>query len=202
MSTNLASLLLIEQLQPATAALLSATNRIGATLEAGKALLLFEVQPTGAIDTVCDIVFKDIDAEPAIFQLDGRVAYLGITSDSISELRNVAHNVMETLGVALPDGAGKLVSTTKVSNISAPHAKLTGLAARNEAVKAGDTLLTLECLPAPLAIRAMNEAEKATDFAAVDMRFTGSMGRFKLAGNDDVIRIAQDAALSAIEEGL
>lgn len=201
MSKTLASLLLIDQLQPETAALLSAINRIGATLVPGRSLLLFELQPTGAIEELADIVFKSIDADPVIFQLDGRVAYLGVTSPEISELRDAAQTVIERMGLTLPTDPGTLIGATRVSNLSGPHAHLTRVITRRDDLQPGQTLLTVECLPAPLAIRAMNEAEKAANFTAIDIRFTGSMGRFKIAGEEEEIRIAQHAACKAVEEG-
>lgn len=201
MSKKLASLLLIDQLQPQTAALLSATSRIGATVQPGQSLLLFEIQPTGVIEEVADIVLKAIDVETVIFQLDGRVAYLGVTSPRISELRQVAQMVIEKMGLSLPSDAGTLISESRLSNISEQHAQLTQAVTRRDTLKPGQTLFTLECLPAPLAIRAMNEAEKQANFAAVDMRYTGSMGRFKIAGSDEDIRLAQQAAAKAVEDG-
>lgn len=201
MSKTLASLLLIDQLQPATAALLTATSRIGTTLAPGRSLLLFEIQPTGVIEEVADIVFESIDADPAIFQLDGRVSYLGVTSPEISELRSVAQTVIARMGFTLPTDPGTLIGATRVSNLSEPHAHLNRVVTHRDVLQAGQTLLTLECLPAPLAIRAMNEAEKAANFTAVDIRFTGSMGRFKIAGEDEEIRTAQQAACKAVEEG-
>lgn len=201
MSKKLASLLLIDQLQPGTAAVLTATNRIGAKLDPGHSLLLFEIQPTGAIDKIADIVFKSIDAAPAIFQLDGRVAYLGVTSTSISELRDAAQTVIETLGLCLPTDPGILVSDTLIYNMSNPHAQVTHAVTKQTNPKPGDALLTLECLPAPLAIRALNEAEKVANFTPVDIRYTGSMGRFKVSGDDEEVRQAHRAAVKAVEEG-
>lgn len=201
MTPTLACLLLIDRLQPATAALLSAVNRIGVTLEPGQSLLLFEIQPTGLVDAVADVLLKDIDATPALFQLDGRVAYLGVTSTSISDLRNAAARVMTELGLSLPAQPGKLVSDTRVPNVSEPHAGITRALTRGAAPVAGECLLTMECLPAPLAIRALNEAEKEAEFTTVDIRFTGSMGRLKIAGEDQAIRLAQHAARATVEAG-
>ncbi|MCG7521948.1 hypothetical protein [Ruegeria sp. Ofav3-42] len=201
MSTNLASLILVDQLQPATAALLTVANRIGAKVEAGRSLLLFEVQPTGAIEAVADHLQKEIEAEPVIFQLDGRVAYLGVTSPSISDLRAAVESVLAAFDLQLPDTAAEVISNFRVSNLSEAHARITRAVTRNENVAKGQSLLTIECLPAPLAIHALNEAEKETNFIPVDIRFTGSMGRLKIAGSDEEIQLAQSRALAAIEVG-
>ena len=60
------------------------------------------------------------------------------------------------------------------------------------------SLLVLEVLPSCFATLACNEAEKHADVTIVGFRWTGASGRVYIAGSEEHVIVARDAALEGI----
>lgn len=190
---------IIDKLQPKTASYLSIASRSGSLTLPGTAMLIMEVMPTGLIESVANVALKACDGIANVFQLDGRVGYLAISSQSVDEVREAGRMVLDRLELEPPSLENrKVVASELVSRIDPQHAFITNKLKSGSMCVPGESLFIMECQPAPETVRAVNEAEKAADIKVVDFRFTGSMGRMILSGRDEEIRVAQNAALGCV----
>jgi microcompartment protein CcmL/EutN len=63
----------------------------------------------------------------------------------------------------------------------------------------GQTLCVIEVSPAGYVVLAANEAEKAGHITLVHYEPSGRYGRLYLAGTEEEIKVARDAAVQAVE---
>ena len=196
--TKIGSAIIIDKLQPRTAGYLSIVNRNGAITVPGHSFMLVEVMPTGIIERAADIAFKHARVRPSVFQLDGRVGYLGVQSPDVSAIRDASAAVLEGLDAEAPTEPAKVVSSELILRLDHHHAQMTNKLKSGSLCIPGEALYVLECQPAPRVLQAANDAEKAADIKIVDFRFTGSMGRLIISGKDEAIRVARDAALESV----
>jgi len=196
---ELGTALIIDKLQPKTASYLSIAARGGALTLPGRALLLLQIAPTALIKKAADIAAKQVKCTPSVYMLEGRIGHLAISADSVIDLQDAAHNIAAGIGAELPSqGATKIVASELVSRVDAQHAYSINKSKMGSMVAPGDSVYILECQHASNALKAVNEAEKAADIKVVDYRFTGSMGRMIIGGNDENVRAAREAALAAV----
>lgn len=191
--------LIIDKLQPKTASFFSLAARGGAMVLPGSPLLLLQVSPTALVKKAADIALKYSNCTLNLYVLEGRIGHLALSADSVSDLNAAAQSIAEGLGVNLPaPAATKIISSELISRIDHQHAYAINKVKMGSLCVPGDSVYILECQHASQALKAINEAEKFSDIKIVDARFTGSMGRLIISGEDGDVRAARDAALDAV----
>jgi len=86
-----------------------------------------------------------------------------------------------------------------VTNIDAYEAQLVNQTSRGGLVLRGQTLCVMEVAPAAYVVLAANEAEKAAPITLVHYGPSGRYGRLYIAGSEEDVRVARDAAVQAVD---
>ena len=197
--TTLASLVIVDKVQPQTAAYMTATSRNGLVTRPGVAMAVLTMMPTVSVEEAMDIALKRGDVRLSFLQMDSRVGFLAIQSQSISELRDVVDAIIDEMRLELPADEVKTVHSRLVSRLDANQAYVTNMMRMGSLAIPGDTLFVVESDPSAYALVAVNEAEKAAELRLVDFKFTGSMGRMIVSGKESDIRAAKYAIEQAAE---
>jgi len=197
MSTVLC-LFVVDKVQPKTASYLSLQSRSGMITRPGSTLGYLGLLPTAGIETALDIALKSNNVKPATLQLDGRAGFLILQSDSAGEMRDALDNIVKRMDLQGTQDSIEVVNSRLISHIDHYQAYVTNRMKMGSLCIPGQSLYVLECLPSGYAVAAANEAEKAADINIVDFRYTGSMGRIMISGEDSQLRAARDAALDRL----
>lgn len=198
--TTLSSLVIIDNVQPQTAAYMTASSRTKLETRAGNALLALTLMPSVAVEEAIDIALKRCDVQVVFMQMDSRVAYLAMQSPSISEIRGAADAIVTDMRLTLPPDVVKSAHSRLVSKLDPGHSYIKNVNCMGTQCTPGQSLYVYESDPPTYALLAVNEAEKAAHIQIVDFKFTGSMGRVIISGDDSSIRVAGGAVEGAIEE--
>jgi len=92
----------------------------------------------------------------------------------------------------------EVVSVKTVTGVDAWQAQLVNQASRGGLLLRGQTLCVIEVAPAGYVMLAANEAEKAAEITLVHYQPSGKFGRLYIAGTESAVRVARDAAVTAI----
>lgn len=198
--TTLGSFVIIDNVQPQTAAYMTASSRTKLETKPGSALLALTLMPSVAVEEAIDIALKRCDVQLAFVQMDSRIAYLALQSQSISEIRDAADAIIAGMDLTVPPDTVTSAYSRLVSKLDPGHAHIKNVNSMGTQCTPGQSLYVYESDPSTYALIAVNEAEKCADIQIVDFKFTGSMGRLIIAGSDSSIRAASAAVEGAIEE--
>ena len=197
---ELRSFIFLDQLQPQTLAYLATWMR-GTLPRSGVAAQIIEVAPGLDIEALTDVALKSTEVEAGVLVVERQFGYLEFHSRSTSAVKSSAAAVLSALGAKEEDATRpKILGSRIVTRIDHQHAFLINRNKLGSMILGGESLYTLELQPASYAILAANEAEKAANIKIVDYRMIGANGRVYLAGREDEIRNARDAAEDAIRE--
>ena len=191
---------IIDKVQPQTASYMSIANRNGLVTRPGMALAWIAVSPTADVEKVVDIALKRSSAKISFLQMDSRVGFVVFQSRSIDEIRDTVDAIVDEMQFDHPDSAIKATPTQFVSSLDHQQAYLKNKSKMGSLCVPGEALCTMETDPPGFALAAVNEAEKTAEINIVDFKFTGSMGRFIISGDDSNVRAAMDAALALSRE--
>jgi len=195
---ELRSFIFIDQLQPRTMCYLGSFIR-GVLPRANMAAQVIEVAPGLDIEGLTDVALKHADVQAGILVVERQFGYLEFHGRSTAAVKAAAARVLEDLG-AREDQAMRpeILASRIVTRVDNLHSFLINRNKIGSMILPGDSLFVLEMRPAAYAILAANEAEKAADIKIVDYRMMGASGRLYLSGPESDLRMAADAAETAL----
>jgi ethanolamine utilization microcompartment shell protein EutL len=195
---ELRSFIFIDQLQPRTMCYLGTFIR-GFLPRTNMAAQIIEVAPGLDIEGLTDVALKHADVQAGILVVERQFGYLELHSHSTAAVKAAAARVLEDLG-ASEDQAMRpeILASRIVTRIDNLHSFLINRNKAGSMILPGESLFVLEVHPAAYAILAANEAEKAADIKIVDYRMMGATGRLYLSGPESDVRMAADAAETAL----
>ncbi|MDH3472881.1 MAG: BMC domain-containing protein [Rhodospirillales bacterium] len=195
---ELRSFIFIDQLQPRTMCYLGTFIR-GFLPRTNMAAQIIEVSPGLDIEGLTDVALKHADVQAGILVVERQFGYLELHSHSTAAVKAAAARVLEDLG-ASEDQAMRpeILASRIVTRIDNLHSFLINRNKAGSMILPGESLFVLEVHPAAYAILAANEAEKAADIKIVDYRMMGATGRLYLSGSESDVRMAADAAETAL----
>lgn len=197
--TDIRALLQIDRLQPRFAAYSAATVRGSIPLE-GDTLLVGEIAPGNAVFQIVDIALKAAEIESVSQIVEREFGFFMLRSPVNTSISIARDAILEYLGAEMSDRMKpKVESTQRITSVEPHQAKLLNIWRQGSLVIPGSTLGMLECSPAAYITIAANEAEKAADVDIVEVRALGRFGRMFIAGTQDSVSTALDAATAAIE---
>ena len=195
---DLRSCIFIDKLQPQTMCFLGTFVR-GSLPRTNMAAQVIEIAPGLDIEPLTDIALKSADVRAGLLVVERQFGYLEIHSRSAASVRTAAEAVMEALGATQGEARQpKILASKIITNIDHEHAFLINRNKDGSMLLPGESLFVMEMEPAAYAILAVNEAEKASPIKVVDFRMMGATGRVYLAGDEDSVRTAADAAEAAL----
>ncbi|GAB2551185.1 BMC domain-containing protein [Leucobacter ruminantium] len=199
---DLRSCIFVDKLQPQTMCYLGTFVR-GSLPRTNMAAQIIEIAPGLDIEPLTDVALKSADVKAGLLVVERQFGYLEIHSRSTAAVRTAAGAVMDALGATEADARRPEILASKIiTNIDHEHAFLINRNKAGSMLLPGESLFVMEMQPAAYAILAVNEAEKASPIKVVDFRMMGATGRVYLAGNEDAVRTAADAAEAALTRGL
>jgi hypothetical protein len=199
---DLRTLIHIDRLQPATAAMIGTGSRGFMPLE-DQACLIMEVAPGMSINIVTDVILKRTDVVPGAQIVERAFGSLEVHSPDQGMIREAADAALEYYGLTEADRLKPRIQSEQIITGLENHQSVLITRGRyGDMIVKGETLYVLECHPAGYAAYACNEAEKAANIGIVDLTFFGAVGRLQLRGNEEDINQAAQAiraALSAVD---
>ncbi len=195
---ELRSFLFLDRLQPQTLCYMATWMR-GNLPRANVAAQIVEVAPGLDIEALTDVAVKHAEVQAGILVVERQFGYLEFHSRSTSLLKASAEAVLDHLGARAEDATRPTILASRiVTRVDHQHAFLINRNKLGSMLLGGDSLYVMEMQPASYAVIAANEAEKAANIKLVDYRMIGATGRLYLAGREDEVRNARDAAESAL----
>lgn len=196
--TELRSYLFIDRLQPKTLCFLAGLSQ-GCLPRADASALVLDVAPALDMEFLADKALKAVDVAPFIIRLDSRGGWLGVHGNDADEVKTAGEAFLEVIGAAAAEvPPPRVLNRQVVSRVDERHAFALNRQSPGSLCLPGESLFLLDCRPSPYALLAVNEAEKAANIKVVNFRFTGSTGRLYLSGTDSEIRVAAEAAETAL----
>ena len=196
---DLRSFIFIDKLQPQTMCYLGTFVR-GSLPRMNMSAQVIEIAPGLDIEALTDVALKHSQVRAGMLVVERQFGYLEIHSHSADAVRLAADAVLDALGASAADARPPEVIASKIiSNVDDEHAFLINRNKSGSMLLTGDSLFVMEMQPASYAILATNEAEKASSIKVVDYRMMGASGRVYLAGDEDSVRTAAEAATAALE---
>jgi ethanolamine utilization microcompartment shell protein EutL len=195
---DLRTYVLIDSMQPQYAALTGMLLR-GDTPVEGMAEIYMELAPASDVYEVLDAALKTADVRPGQLRVEREYGSLEIHS-FFQEAVNVAgRGALAKFGLTEADRwKPEVVSVKTVTGVDAWEAQLVNQASRGGLLLRGQTLCVIEVMPAAYVVLAANEAEKAADITLVHYQPMGRFGRLYISGTESSVRVARDAAVTAV----
>lgn len=199
MSVTLRGYVYLDSLQPQLAAFTGTTCR-GFLPLAYQASLWIETAPGMVINRVTDVALKATSVVPAVQVVERAFGLLEVHHDDRGEVMAAGDAICEFLGTPASGRVKpKVVSNQIIRSVEAYQAQLINRNRQGMMLIPGQSLYILETEPAAYAVIAANEAEKAAEVNLVNLRPFGAFGRLWLAGTEEQINIAAEAATAAVE---
>jgi len=205
---ELRALTFIDVLQPQLAGFLQTVAQGFLPLD-GQASLVVEVVPGIAVNVLTDVALKQARVTPGMQIVERAYGLLEVHAFDQGEVRAAATAMLSVLGLAEHDRlAPRVLSREIITGVDGHQSAMINRMRHGEMLLEGESLYTLEVLPAGYAALAANEAEKRADIKLLEMVTFGAVGRVWLGGSEENIREAAgaiDQALAALpgrrEEG-
>jgi len=188
----------IDNMQPQYSALLSKEVKGDMPVE-GMAQLYVEVSPATDILKAMDMVLKETNVRPGVLLVERNNGSMEVHSFSRTDIEHAKGVIEDSYGPIESQVRPRILSAEIITQIDAYEAQLLTNFVRTSFMIANKSLLVLEVLPSCFATLACNEAEKHADVTIVGFRWTGATGRVYIAGSEDHVIVARDAALEAID---
>ncbi len=189
----------LDSLQPQYAAFLG-TIAQGFLPLAGDASLYVEISPGIEINRLTDIALKATHVKPGMQIVERYFGLLEIHSPEQADVRAAGAAILSEIGHEEADRIKPSIASSQIiRRIDDHQAQLINRMRHGQMLIPGQTLYVLEMEPASYAALAANEAEKAADIKIVNYRMMGASGRVYLSGPESDIRMAADAAETALK---
>lgn len=194
MPNELRVYLILERLQRQFAAYMSSpTGGRGYVPIEGMSSLIVEIAPGLAIQRITDTALKAApELEPGLLVVERQYGVLEVHANDLAELTRAGEAILQSLRQRQEDQLKpEILVMDIIDDITDRQAIIINRGKQASMILPGDTMLSLELVPALFASYAANEAEKiAPDIRLVDVRMIGATGRLYLAGSPQDIRNA------------
>ena len=195
---ELRTYVLVDTMQPQYAALTGVLLRGDVPVE-GMAEVFIELAPASDVYEVLDAALKTMDVRPAWLRVEREFGTLEIHSSFQEAVIVAGQQALTRFDLSEQDRQKpEVVSVKMVTNIDPYEAQLVNQNSRGELVLSGQTLCVIEVAPAAYVVLAANEAEKAAHITLVHYQPSGRYGRLYIAGTEEEIKVARDAAVQAV----
>ena len=193
------ALMQIDNLQPKFAAYTGATVQ-GSVPLSGDTVLIGELAPGNGVFSLIDRALKASAVEATTQLVEREFGFFILRSPSNAEVSAARDAMLAELGASLSDRLKPSPASTQVITSVEPYqAQLLNKWRKGSLLVPGRTLGIVECAPAAYISIAANEAEKAAEIDIVEVRAVGRFGRLFVAGSENSVNTAVEAAVSAIE---
>jgi hypothetical protein len=166
----------------------------------GQASLWIEIAPGMDINRVTDTAMKATDVQPGLLIVERAFGLLEFHSFDQGAVQEAGQAVLR--GLELTEEMRykpQIVSSETIKNISDYQCQLINRVRHGNMIIPGETLLTIETLPAGYAALAANEAEKASHINILEVRAVGAFGRVYIGGEEAEVLAAKEAAENVLE---
>lgn len=190
----------IDVLQPQLAGFLQTVGQGFLPLD-GQASLIIEIAPGIAINSLTDVALKRARVTPGMQIVERAYGLLELHAFDQGEVRAAAAAILGKL--ELEEGARlapRILSREIITGVDGHQSAMINKMRHGEMLLAGETLYTLEVLPAGYAALAANEAEKRADIRLLEVVTFGAVGRVWLGGSEEDIRQADEAVVRTLGE--
>jgi len=199
MATIIRALVQIDNLQPKFAAYNGATVQ-GSIPMSGDTILIGEFAPGNGVFTLIDRALKASSVETTTQMVEREFGFFILRSHSNAEISTARDAILAELGQTMADRIKPVVASTQIITSVEPfQAQLLNKWRKGSLLVPGQTLGIVECAPAAYIAQAANEAEKAANIDIIEVRAVGRYGRLFLAGGEEDVAAAIQAATRAIE---
>jgi hypothetical protein len=195
---ELRALTFIDVLQPQLAGFLQTVSQGFLPLD-GQASLIVEIAPGIAVNSLTDVALKQARVVPGMQIVERAYGLLELHAFDQGEVRAAAAAILAKLGLTESDRlAPRTLAREIITGIDGHQSAIINRMRHGQMLESGQTLYTLEVLPAGYAALAANEAEKRTAVSVLEVVTFGAVGRVWLGGGEE--EIGQAAA--AIDQAL
>ncbi|HOG45813.1 MAG TPA: BMC domain-containing protein [Anaerolineae bacterium] len=195
---DLRTFVLIDSMQPQYAALTGILLQ-GDTPVEGMAEVFMELAPASDVYEALDAALKTSDVRPGLLRVEREYGTLEIHGFYQEGVIVAGRQSLAKFGLTEADRwKPEVVSVKTVTGVDAWQAQLVNQASRGGLLLRGQTLCVIEVAPAGYVMLAANEAEKAAEITLVHYQPSGKFGRLYIAGTESAVRVARDAAVTAI----
>jgi hypothetical protein len=202
MAVELRTYAYLDSMQPQFTAF-TATVAKGYLPLSGQASLWIEIAPGMDINRVTDTALKATDVQPGMLIVERAFGLLEFHSFDQGAVREAGEAVLRELNLKEAERLKPVtISSETIKNISDYQCQLINRVRHGNMLIPGDTLLTIETLPAGYAALAANEAEKSARINILEVRAVGAFGRVYIGGDEAEVleaKAASEAALAAID---
>jgi hypothetical protein len=199
MAVELRTYAYLDAMQPQFTAFTSTVAK-GYLPLSGQASLWIEIAPGMDINRVTDTAMKATDVQPGLLIVERAFGLLEFHSFDQGAVQEAGHAVLR--GLELTEEMRykpQIVSSETIKNISDYQCQLINRVRHGNMIIPGETLLTIETLPAGYAALAANEAEKASHINILEVRAVGAFGRVYIGGEEAEVLAAKEAAENVLE---
>jgi hypothetical protein len=189
---ELRALTFIDVLQPQLAGFLQTVAQGFLALD-GQASLIVEIAPGIAINALTDVALKQARVTPGMQIVERAYGLLELHAFDQGAVRAAAAAILAKLELAETDRlAPRVLAREIITGVDGHQSAIINRMRHGQMLQSGETLYTLEVLPAGYAALAANEAEKRAKVSLLEMVTFGAVGRVWLGGGE--AEIAEAAA--------
>ncbi len=186
-------------MQPQYAAFLG-SELDGDVVLSGMAELWLELAPGSEVYNLLDAALKATAVRPGLQMVEREFGLLELHSESVDTVKDAGYSILKACGLNEDDRMKPTVVSSRIIHKVDPYqAQQINKKSKGNLLLSGRSLLVMEVEPAAYIVQAANEAEKASDVSLIHFNPFGRFGRLFLSGSESDIRVAQDAALYALE---
>jgi hypothetical protein len=198
---ELRALTFIDVLQPQVAGFLQTVSQGFLPLD-GQASLIVEIAPGIAVNALTDVALKQARVVPGMQIVERAYGLLELHAFDQGEVRAAAAAILAKLGLTEADRlAPRTLAREIITGIDGHQSAIINRMRHGQMLESGQTLYTLEVMPAGYAALAANEAEKRAAVGVLEVVTFGAVGRVWLGGREEEIGeavAAIDLALGSI----
>ncbi len=196
---DLRTYVLIDSMQPQYAALTGILLQ-GDTPVEGMAEIFMELAPASDVYEVLDAALKTTEVRPGLLRVEREYGTLEIHGFFQEDVKAAGRESLAKFGLTEADRwKPEMVSIKTVTGVDPWEAQLVNQTSRGGLLLKGQTLCVIEVVPAAYVMLAANEAEKAANITLVHYQPAGKFGRLYISGTESEVRVARDAAVTAID---
>ena len=197
---KLRSYIFLDRMQPQLMSLIGATCK-GFLPRAIEASLTVEVAPGMDIEWLTDVALKHDNVKPGVLVVERQFGYLEFHSRYAASVQSAGAALLEAMGASEADAiAPEILASKIVDRVDGYHSFLINRNKGGSMLLPGESLFIMEMHPAAYALKAANEAEKASNVKLVDCRFMGAAGRLYMAGTEADVRTAAQVAQDTLRD--
>ena len=195
---DLRTYVLIDSMQPQYAALTGILLQ-GDTPVEGMAEIFMELAPASDVYEVLDAALKTTEVRPGLLRVEREYGTLEIHGFFQEDVKAAGRESLAKFGLTEADRwKPEVVSIKTVTGVDPWEAQLVNQTSRGGLLLKGQTLCVIEVVPAAYVMLAANEAEKAANITLVHYQPAGKFGRLYISGTESEVRVARDAAVTAV----